>query len=175
MTVVMVRGKALEPNVTECLGDKEIWVVSESRGMGINSPTQWGLYGKVIQETIESGKSVLLAPRGIGSHCQQVTPRAYSVVGLLWHGWAWQTCATSTTLSCKPNASYCCPTKAIWFIRDMLFFARAPSNIRHFVLTAICNENRELSHTTPEATTRTPEAATLATRLLPGIWESRVG
>ena len=95
---------------------------------------------------------------------------AYSAVGLLWHGWAWPTCATSTTLPCKPNASCCCPTKATMFIRDTLVFARAPSDVRRFVLTAICNEDRDLSHTTPEAVTRTPEAASLATLVLPEIW-----
>ena len=59
---------------------------------------------------------------------------------------------------CKPNASCCCPTKATCFIRDTLLFVRAPSDVSSFLLTAISNENRELSHTTPEIATRTPEA-----------------
>ena len=84
--------------------------------------------------------------------------------------WAWPTCTTSTTLSCKPNASCCCPTEATWFIRDTLVFVHALSDVSSFVLTAISNENRELSHTTPEAATRTLKAATLRTLLLPKIW-----
>ena len=103
--------------------------------------------------------------------CQGVRSTwAHSAVGLLWHGWAWPTCATSATLPCKPNASCYRPKKATWFIRDTLVFARAPSDVSRFVLTAISNKNRELSHTTPEAATRTPEAATPATLLLPEIW-----
>ena len=39
-----------------------------------------------------------------------------------------------------------------------------------FMLTAISNENTELSHTTSEAATGTPEAATLATLVLPINW-----
>ena len=35
-----------------------------------------------------------------------------------------------------------------------------------FLLTATSNENRELSHTIPEAATRTPEVATLVTLVL---------
>ena len=71
----------------------------------------------------------------------------------------------------KPNASCCCPTRATCFIRDTLVFVRAPSDL----LTTISNENRELSHTTPNATTMTPEAATLATLVLPINWRvSRV-
>ena len=62
------------------------------------------------------------------------------------------------------------PTRATCFIRDTLVFVRAPSDVSSFVLTAIHNENRELSHTTPEAAKRTPEAATLATLVLPINW-----
>ena len=78
----------------------------------------------------------------------------------MYHGWAWPTCATSTTPPCKPNASCYCPTRAACFIRDTLVFVRAPSDVSSFVLTAISNENRELSHTTPEAAKSTLEAAT---------------
>ena len=53
------------------------------------------------------------------------------------------------------------------FIRDTLVFLRAPSDVSSFALTAISNENKELSHTTPEAAKSTPEAATLATLVLP--------
>ena len=87
----------------------------------------------------------------------QVELWAFSALGLLWHGWAWLTCTTSTTLPCKSDTSCYCPTKATWFIRFTLVFARAPSAVSHCVLTAICNENRELSQMTPEATTRAPE------------------
>ena len=70
-----------------------------------------------------------------------------------------------------PNASCCCPTRATCVIGDTLVFVRAPSDL----LTAISNENKELSHTTPNATTMTPEAATLATLVLPINWRvSRV-
>ena len=53
------------------------------------------------------------------------------------------------------------------FIRDTLVFICALSDVRSFVLTQISNENRKLSHATPEAATKTPEAATLATILFP--------
>ena len=56
------------------------------------------------------------------------------------------------------------------FIRDTLLFVRAPSDVSSLLLTVISNENRELSYTTPEAATRTPEAATLATLVLPIPW-----
>ena len=118
--------------------------------------------------TFPDHNSIMLTPEL--RVCLQIHLRAYSAVGLLWHGWAWPTCTTSTTLPCKSNASWCCPTKATWFIRDTLVFARAPSNVRRFVLTAICNENGELWHTTPEPATRITEAATPATLLLPEIW-----
>ena len=61
------------------------------------------------------------------------------------------------------------PTRATCFIRDTLVFVRVPSDVSNvsFVLTAISNENRELSHTTPEGAESTPEAATLATLVLP--------
>ena len=90
----------------------------------------------------------------------------YSAVQLVWHGWAWPTCATPTTLPCKSNASCCCPTRATRFIRDTLVCA--PSNVSSFVLTAFSNEYRELLHTTPETSTWTPEAATPATLVLEG-------
>ena len=76
----------------------------------------------------------------------------------------------STTLLWKPNASCCCPTRATWLIRDTLVFVRTPSNVSSFVLTVISNENSELSYATPETATRTPEAPTLATHLLPMNW-----
>ena len=94
---------------------------------------------------------------------QALPTRGYSAVRLVYHGWAWPTCATSTTLPCRPNASCYRPTRATCFIRDTLVFVRVPSDVSSFVLTAISNENRELSHTTPEAAKSTPEAATLAT------------
>ena len=46
----------------------------------------------------------------------------------------------------------------------------APSDVSRFLLTVISNENRELPHTTPEAATRTPEAAMPATLVLPINW-----
>ena len=82
------------------------------------------------------------------------------------HG-TWPTCATSTTLPCRPNASCYRPTRATCFIRDTLVFVRVPSDVSSFVLTAISNEKRELSYTTPDAAKSTPEAATLATLVLP--------
>ena len=87
----------------------------------------------------------------------QIELWAFSAVRLLWHGWACPTCTTSTTLPWKPDTSCYYPTKATWFIRFTLVFAHAPSAVSHCVLTAICNENRELSQTTPEATTGAPE------------------
>ena len=60
--------------------------------------------------------------------------------------------------------------KSNLFYQGILLFVRAPSDVRYFLLTATSNENRELSHTTPEAATRTPEAATLATLVLPINW-----
>ena len=75
-----------------------------------------------------------------------------------------QPCLASRTL--RVIRVYC-PTRANCFIRDTLVFVRAPSDVSSFVLKAISNENRELSHTTPEAAKSTPEAATLATLILP--------
>ena len=75
-----------------------------------------------------------------------------------------QPCLASRTL--RVIRVYC-PTRATCFIRDTLVFVRAPSDVSSFVLKAISNENRELSHTTPEAAKSTPEAATLATLILP--------
>ena len=60
--------------------------------------------------------------------------------------------------------------KSNLFYQGTLLFVRATSDVSSFLLTATSNENRELSHTTPEAATRTPEAATLATLVLPINW-----
>ena len=68
---------------------------------------------------------------------------------------------------CQQRLIYC-----TWELNvmDTLVFVRAPSDVGSFVHTAISNENRELSHTTPGAAERTPEAATLATLVLPINW-----
>ena len=60
--------------------------------------------------------------------------------------------------------------KSNLFYQGHTGLVRAPSDVSSFVLTAISNENRELSHTTPEAAKSTPEAATLATLVLPINW-----
>ena len=64
----------------------------------------------------------------------------------------------------------CCPTRATCFTRETLVFLDALSDVSRSVLTVISNENREQLHRTPEANTRTPEVATLATLLLPINW-----
>ena len=61
----------------------------------------------------------------------------------VWHEWAWPKCATPTHPPYNPNRT---PRVVVRFVRDILVFVRAPtdvSNVRHI---AISNENRELIH-----------------------------
>ena len=59
------------------------------------------------------------------------------------------TCATSTTLPCQPNASCSCPRRATCLSgAHCSSFAHCQMSV--VFLTAISNENRKLSHTTPE-------------------------
>ena len=89
----------------------------------------------------------------------QVPFRAYSAVRLVRHGWAWPT--SSNQQSCLVNR-----TPRLIVRQEQPGLSQTPSDVNIFVLTAISNENRKLSHMTPDTVTRTPEVATLAILLL---------